>query len=234
MKEERMAILRMLENGIISTDEAERLLNILNETREKDVSGNIESAFAKAGNTLENIVGNVGKKAGQVAKVVGDKAEQAKPEIKKAAKTVAEKVTEAAGTIKDDINKRKAAKEGTSDSDFVYEDEKAKEETEDATVDKTNAEDVSDNVIKDDTLVNEEIEKTVGFSQDEDVKTNEELQEDDDDGRDYEAEYYQMMRETNGGDIFGDVYKAMDNLKGIGGDENTTADNTDDNKTDNE
>ncbi len=129
MKEERMAILRMLENGIISADEAERLLNILNENREKDVSGNIEGAFAKAGSTLESIVGNVGKKAGQVAKTIGEKAEQAKPEIKKAAKTVAEKVTEAAETIKEDINKRKAAKEGAYDSDFVYEGE-AEENTE--------------------------------------------------------------------------------------------------------
>ena len=38
MKEERLAILRMLEKGNISVDEAERLLNAVNNTNDKDIS----------------------------------------------------------------------------------------------------------------------------------------------------------------------------------------------------
>ncbi len=110
-----------------------------------------------------------------------------------------------------------------------------KKKTEDESADEKRAEDTADvsSVEESTAKVNEEAEKSVGFSQAEEKKIDEEVEEDDDD-RDYEAEYYQMMKETNGGDIFGDVYKAMDNLKGIGSDINIPADNTDDNKKDNE
>jgi len=229
MKEERMAILRMLENGVISAEEAERLLNILNENKDKEGS----CAFAKAGSAIESIVENVGKKAGEVAKVVGEKAEQAKPEIKKAAKTVAEKVSEAAETIKGDINRRRAEKGETNQSDFVYEGEA--EETEDTSEKKT-FDDTIDKatgpIDEGSVSENEEIESS-GFSQEEEKNIDEEFNEEDDD-RDYEAEYYQMMKETNGGDIFGDVYRAIDNLNEIDKFRGAPTDNTEDEKTNNE
>ena len=46
MKEERLAILRMLENGTISVDEAERLLNAVKETGDKmDFSESLNTFF---------------------------------------------------------------------------------------------------------------------------------------------------------------------------------------------
>lgn len=233
MKEERMAILRMLENGIVSAEEAERLLNVLYENSGKDASDGIESSFAKAGSTLESIVENVGKKAGLFAKVVGEKAEQARPEIKKAAKTVADKISEAAETIKDDINKKKAEKNGVYESDFVYNGQ-AEEKTEES--DDAKPEGIVTNPTEENTA---SVSGIADNAQPEEVYTTEEntetnKQENDDDDRDYEAEFYQMMRETNGGDIFGDVYKAMDNLRGIDSDAGEASDNAENNKTDKE
>ena len=84
MKEERLAILRMLEKGNISVDEAERLLNAVNNTNDKDISETINNALGKAGSLLEKF----GKKAGEVAKTVSQKAEEKYPEVKKTAKNV--------------------------------------------------------------------------------------------------------------------------------------------------
>lgn len=237
MKEERLAILRMLENGVISTDEAERLLNILNENSQKS-GGSFEDAFSKAGNTLENVVESVSKKVGTAAKTVGDKAEEAKPEIKRAVKTVVEKVSEAAETIKAEFNNRNAAKNTAETSDFVYEGEA---DEKDAVDKKESQEDADRNREAQNT-------RTESFSdaEDSDSSENENIEDiqerqaennaasDDDDGRDYESEYYQMMKETNGGDIFGDVYKAMDNLKGIDSSKDEAADNAEADKTDKE
>ena len=104
MKEERLAVLRMLENGVISADEAERLLCALSEMgNKKDLSESLNGILTKTGEELENI----GKKVGAAAKTVGDKVEEKKPEIKKAAQTVKEKVGETAVTIKENIKERK-------------------------------------------------------------------------------------------------------------------------------
>ena len=63
MKEERMAILRMLEKGTISADEAERLLNAMNETEnKKDISESINNVLAKTGNVLEGLAKNLLKR----------------------------------------------------------------------------------------------------------------------------------------------------------------------------
>lgn len=133
MKEERMAILRMLESGTINAEEAERLLNAIKETKErKDLSDSINNIFSKTGVVLENL----GKKAGNVAKTVGEKAEEAKPEIIKAAKTVKEKVGETADSIKEDIKKRKAENDDVFEAEF-----KEKTEAEESTVDKAVHED---------------------------------------------------------------------------------------------
>ena len=105
MKEERLAILRMLENGTISVDEAERLLNAVKETGDKmDFSESLNTFFSKTGDVLEK----AGQKVKSAAKTAGEKAEVAKPEIIKAAKVVKEKVGETADSIMEDIKRRRA------------------------------------------------------------------------------------------------------------------------------
>ena len=105
MKEERLAILRMLENGTISVDEAERLLNAVKETGDKmDFSESLNAFFSKTGDVLEK----AGQKVTSAAKTAGEKAEVAKPEIIKAAKVVKEKVGETADSIMEDIKRRRA------------------------------------------------------------------------------------------------------------------------------
>lgn len=127
MKEERLAILRMLENGTISVEEAERLLNAVKETGErKDISESINNIFSKTGEVLETL----GKKAGSAAKTIGEKAEEAKPEIIKAAKSVKEKVGETADSIKEDIKRRKAESGDGEVFEAEYTEKKEAAETE--------------------------------------------------------------------------------------------------------
>ena len=62
MKEERMAILRMLEKGTISADEAERLLNAMQETgNKKDFSESLNNVLSKTGTVLGGLAQNIGK-----------------------------------------------------------------------------------------------------------------------------------------------------------------------------
>ena len=140
MKEERLAILRMLENGTISVEEAERLLNAVKETGErKDLSESLNNIFSKTGVVLESL----GKKAGTVAKTVGEKAEEAKPEIIKAAKTVKDMVGETADSIKEDIKKRRAE----SAESEVYEAEFKEKTEEDTSTDEAKAESTVDKAV---------------------------------------------------------------------------------------
>lgn len=86
MKEERMAILNMLEKGLITVDEAERLLTVLQNGMgmEKDGIGKaVGGALEKAGAML-----------GSVAKTVGEKAEQLQPRVREVATKVADKADE--------------------------------------------------------------------------------------------------------------------------------------------
>lgn len=86
MKEERLAILSMLEKGLITVDEAERLLTVLQNGMglEKDGIGKaVGNALEKAGDVL-----------GNVAKTMGEKAEQLQPKVKEVATKVADKADE--------------------------------------------------------------------------------------------------------------------------------------------
>ena len=86
MKEERLAILNMLEKGVITVEEAERLLTVLQNGMglEKDGIGKaVGNALEKAGDVL-----------GSVAKTVGEKAEQLQPKVKEVATKVADKADE--------------------------------------------------------------------------------------------------------------------------------------------
>ena len=199
MKEERMAILRMLEKGTISADEAERLLNAMNETEnKKDISESINNVLAKTGNVLEGLAKNLTKKAGAAAKVVSEKAEEAKPEIKKAAKAVKEKVSEAAVNIKEDIKNRKNG-EDIFEADY-------REKNDDETFGNTdvNTENQTDTQKQENSVVESNEPETAEFKTEEQTDN---FFEDDD--RDYEAEFNRMMSETNGGDIFGEVFNPI-------------------------
>ncbi|MBR5793413.1 MAG: UDP-N-acetylglucosamine 2-epimerase (non-hydrolyzing), partial [Anaerotignum sp.] len=78
MKEERMAILNMLEKGIITVDEAERLLNTVNNGMGLEKDG------------IRNVVGGMLGKAGAALTAVADKVKE-NPTVKSAADKVAAK-----------------------------------------------------------------------------------------------------------------------------------------------
>ena len=188
MKEERMAILRMLEKGTISADEAERLLNAMQETgNKKDFSESLNNVLSKTGTVLGGLAQNIGKKAGAAAKVVGEKAEGAKPEIKKAAKVVKEKVSEAAVNIKEDIKNRK-------NGDDIFEADYRENQPDTDTASENSSQTEEQKELKD--FIPEANETDYSF----------------DDDRDYEAEFNKMMRETNGGDIFGEVLNPINDV----------------------
>lgn len=103
MKEERMAILNMLEKGIITADEAERLLNTLNNGMglEKDSIGKaVGGALEKAGAALGSVAKTVSEKAHPVVKSaaekVSDKAEEMQPKVRSAAFRMTEKIADKA------------------------------------------------------------------------------------------------------------------------------------------
>ena len=192
MKEERMAILRLLEKGILSVDEAERLLNALQNTNKKDLSESINGILSKTGDTLEVLAQKIGRKAGAAAKAVGDKAEEVKPEIKKAAKVVKEKVSETAENIKNRKNS-----EDIFDADFSEEEAVETAEETAAVNEEPKAEAEADE---------KELKDFIPQASDEDFKVYE-----DEDTRDYEAEFYRMMGEING-DIFSEVIDPVDDV----------------------
>ena len=78
MKEERMAILNMLEKGIISVDEAERLLTALH------------SGLGTEKDGITKAVGGMLNKAGAALSAVADKVKE-NPAVKNAADKVADK-----------------------------------------------------------------------------------------------------------------------------------------------
>lgn len=202
MKEERMAILRMLEKGTISADEAERLLNAMQETgNKKDFSESLNNVLSKTGTVLGGLAQNIGKKAGAAAKVVGEKAEEAKPEIKKAAKVVKEKVSEAAVNIKEDIKNRK-------NGDDIFEAD-YRENQPDTDTASENSEECAEKSMgtAENSSQTEEQKELKDF-----IPEANETDYSFDDDRDYEAEFNKMMRETNGGDIFGEVLNPINDV----------------------
>ena len=99
MKEERMAILNMLEKGIITVDEAERLLNTLNSGMglEKDgIKKAVGGALGKAGAALTAVAEKV--KENPTVKTAADKVaaktEDLQPKVSEAAFRVREKMAE--------------------------------------------------------------------------------------------------------------------------------------------
>lgn len=97
MKEERMAILNMLEKGIITAEEAERLLNTLHSgmgLEKEGIGKTVGSALQKAGAALGSVAKSVGEKAQPVMEKVGDKADELQPKVRSAAFRMTEKIAD--------------------------------------------------------------------------------------------------------------------------------------------
>lgn len=118
MKEERMAVLNMLEKGSINVDEAERLLKLFQDEkprrREREPRPE-RDAREKKDFDLGETADMVGKKISIFARKVGSKVEdvtaEMEPKIRKAAQTVADKTQEVAQDIKKTYDERKSAQE---------------------------------------------------------------------------------------------------------------------------
>lgn len=92
MKDERMAILNMLEKGIINAQEAERLLFTLQADRgirKEKITKTMNEAFDKAGDAFHS-----------VAKVVGTQAEKIQPAVRDVATKVSYKAEELEPTVR--------------------------------------------------------------------------------------------------------------------------------------
>lgn len=105
MKEERMAILSMVEKGIISVDDAERLFAAIGKKDNLDIGEKVSKLLSRAGDGLNNFAKSVSETTDKIVeeskpvmKKAGEKidkaVEDAKPIMKKAADTVAEKAEE--------------------------------------------------------------------------------------------------------------------------------------------
>ncbi len=104
MKEERMAILNMLEKGIITADEAERLLNTLHSGMglEKEGIGKaVGSALEKASAALSSVAGKVKENptVKSAAEKVTDKADELQPKMRSAAFRMSEKIADKADEL---------------------------------------------------------------------------------------------------------------------------------------
>lgn len=137
MKEERMAILSMLEKGIINAEEAERLLIILQSSNGFDKDGlgkTMESAFGKAGEAFNSVAKAVGEKAEKIqpavkdmANKVSEKAEDLEPAVRSAAFRMAEMMDGFMADVKSYRDKMKEKKERDEAEDWDDEDEKETE-----------------------------------------------------------------------------------------------------------
>ena len=114
MKEERLAVLSMVEKGIINVDEAERLLRALSETAQSEE--NKDSVISKAGENFGSFIKNAAEKT---EKFIDD----TKPVVKKAAMDASPKIkelSEKASIFTNKIIKRKKDSENNdvTDDDF--------------------------------------------------------------------------------------------------------------------
>ncbi len=128
MKEERMAILNMLEKGIINAEEAERLLIILQSSNGFDkegISKTVESALGKAGEAFSTVAKAVGEKAEKIqptvkdmADKVSEKAEDLEPAVRGAAFRMAEMMDGFMSDVKNYREKMKEKKERDQAEDW--------------------------------------------------------------------------------------------------------------------
>ena len=132
MKEERMAILNMLEKGIINADEAERLLTTLNSgvVSEKDGVGKvIGDALGKAGQAFGTVADSVAKTAEKLqptVRSVADKMSEKADDLQPVVRSAAFRMSEKAHSFKDDMDnyreKLKEKREKGDDAGWTDED----------------------------------------------------------------------------------------------------------------
>ena len=104
MKEERMAILNMLEKGIISVDEAERLLTALHSglgTEKDGITKAVGGMLNKAGAALSAVADTVKENPAvkNAADKVADKADDLQPKVSSAAFRMKEKLADKADEL---------------------------------------------------------------------------------------------------------------------------------------
>lgn len=129
MNEERMAILSMLEKGIINVDEAERLLIILQSSAGFDkegISKSVGDVLGKAGEALNSVAKTVGEKAEKIQPMVKDmankaseKAEDLEPAVRSAAFRMAEMMDSLKADVKNYREKMKEKKERDQAEDWT-------------------------------------------------------------------------------------------------------------------
>ena len=116
MKTEKLAVLRLLEKGIITADEAERLLKLINDSDKEDrinkadLRADIEARLAVASEALNRLA----KKAGDKADIA---AKELQPIIKKVAGAVGDKTEEFKNFVDQKVAKSKSAKTDNYDTD---------------------------------------------------------------------------------------------------------------------
>lgn len=88
MKEERMMVLKMIQDGTITADEAAKLLETLGEKSKgidsKEFEKNVEDKFAKTTESIESFAKDIGNKLEEAYKSI-------EPKVKKISKSVIEK-----------------------------------------------------------------------------------------------------------------------------------------------
>lgn len=128
MKEEVMKVLSLLETGVINSQEAERLIRVIN--------GKPKKVSHKTGENISDTFNKVGDSLGSFAKAVGEKAEKvandAKPIIEKVGKKAGEAAENLAEKAKNiDLKKKNGKwdyegecteKEVDDENDFVKDD----------------------------------------------------------------------------------------------------------------
>lgn len=104
MRKERMKILHMVEEKIISVEEAERLLQALQNKEESGAKEKVEETMEKTGEVLEDFMKTAKEKADTAIKTVGAKTEEAvknvEPAFRKAVDVVTDKTAHAAEKMK--------------------------------------------------------------------------------------------------------------------------------------
>ncbi|MEA4815582.1 MAG: hypothetical protein VB120_01840 [Lachnospiraceae bacterium] len=145
MKQERMAVLSLLEKGIINVEEAEKLIKTLGESNASSVK------MEEIGETIKNTAKKFGytaldfsEKAVKGAKVAGEyagkKIKEAEPYVKQAVKTVSEKAED----IKEEVKERMKKEDSDEDIDVEKEYKEFCDTCEGAAENETSKEEVKD------------------------------------------------------------------------------------------
>ncbi|MBQ9092234.1 MAG: UDP-N-acetylglucosamine 2-epimerase, partial [Anaerotignum sp.] len=162
MKEERMAILSMLEKGIITVDEAERLLHTLNSgmgLEKEGIKKAVGGALGKAGAALTAVAEKVKENptVKSAAEKVADKADDLQPKVSEAAFRMREKPSE----LKEDLTtyveklKEKKNRDEAEEWDDIDLEEMAAEEAAVAVAEEMAAEEPAEEIGEDEMITPE-------------------------------------------------------------------------------